>query len=374
MTLTAVEKVLNDSAGEVVRLKQLGKPIIGYWCGLTPVELVSAAGAIPYRIGGRVNESQDAADNCIEAQMCGFVRGCFDLGLKGEYSFLDGLIMPYCCNSTDTLHSFWKHYVKVPNVWVINSPHIINRASVNFLVTEFLNLKSNLEELTGRQMSDADLSSAIQIHNQKRSLLRNISLLKKLDPPPISGREMLEVALASTHLPPEEAVTMLQKAGCELKARKTTLPNRPRLMVFGMSIDDPAVLELIEDCGANVVAGLFCPDIRTYWHQVQEESASPVEVLASYYLSKIVCSRTYEEGREGTIGFARELGREFNIQGCIVYRFRYCDCLGTDMPDFRDQLGSAGIRVLGLDMDYTLFTSMGARVRIEAFVESLNKS
>ena len=50
--LARAEQIYQDRGGRAKELKAEGKKIIGYLCTLTPVELITAAGLVPYRITG----------------------------------------------------------------------------------------------------------------------------------------------------------------------------------------------------------------------------------------------------------------------------------------------------------------------------------
>ena len=90
--LAAAEKLYKDYGGRARELKKQGGKAIGYICAFTPVEVITAAGFIPFRIKGSVNEPITRADTQMETIICPLVRSCFDLSLKNNYDFLDGLV------------------------------------------------------------------------------------------------------------------------------------------------------------------------------------------------------------------------------------------------------------------------------------------
>jgi benzoyl-CoA reductase/2-hydroxyglutaryl-CoA dehydratase subunit BcrC/BadD/HgdB len=60
--------------------KKYGKRIMGYLCAFVPVEMLTAAGFIPFRIKGYINEPITKADAEMETIVCPLVRSCFDIG------------------------------------------------------------------------------------------------------------------------------------------------------------------------------------------------------------------------------------------------------------------------------------------------------
>ena len=97
--LAAADKYYQDYGSRARELKKQGKRIMGYLCAFTPVEIITAAGFIPFRIKGDVNEPITKADAEMETIVCPLVRSCFHVSLKGKYEFLDGIVIPHACDS-----------------------------------------------------------------------------------------------------------------------------------------------------------------------------------------------------------------------------------------------------------------------------------
>ncbi|PIU57660.1 MAG: hypothetical protein COS88_00500, partial [Chloroflexi bacterium CG07_land_8_20_14_0_80_51_10] len=84
------------------RAKELhdqGKKAMGYLCCYVPLEFMTALDIVPYRIMGNVNEPITEADVHMETIVCPFIRSAFDIALKGDLSFCDGLVIPHTCDS-----------------------------------------------------------------------------------------------------------------------------------------------------------------------------------------------------------------------------------------------------------------------------------
>lgn len=76
-----------------------GRKVIGYACIATPVEVIKAAGLLPYRLTALGNPSTEVADAYLSRFNCGFCRSLLQLGLDGRYDSLDGLIETNGCAS-----------------------------------------------------------------------------------------------------------------------------------------------------------------------------------------------------------------------------------------------------------------------------------
>jgi benzoyl-CoA reductase/2-hydroxyglutaryl-CoA dehydratase subunit BcrC/BadD/HgdB len=75
-------------------LHAAGKKIIGYMSALGPVEIMTAAGLIPFRLKGNVAEAITKGDAYMETIVCPFVRNVFDSAVKGNTIFLTVLFYP----------------------------------------------------------------------------------------------------------------------------------------------------------------------------------------------------------------------------------------------------------------------------------------
>ena len=68
--LTTVEKYYEDYGLRAKALKKGGKKIICYICSFVPLENIAAAGGIPFRVRGKVNEPITNADTLLETIVC----------------------------------------------------------------------------------------------------------------------------------------------------------------------------------------------------------------------------------------------------------------------------------------------------------------
>ena len=74
----------------VAKWKDEEKKIIGWLCSYVPEEIIHAAGALPIRMMGRKEVVTGDSEAYLYSNTCSFVRNCLEMGLKGEYDFLDG--------------------------------------------------------------------------------------------------------------------------------------------------------------------------------------------------------------------------------------------------------------------------------------------
>ena len=79
--MASVKELYENRSQRAEELISQGKKAVGYLCCYSPVELITAAGMVPYRLTGSLQPITEA-DSVIETLVCPYVRSLFDLGLK----------------------------------------------------------------------------------------------------------------------------------------------------------------------------------------------------------------------------------------------------------------------------------------------------
>ena len=376
--LMAVDKYYQDYGSRARELKTQGKKIIGYLCAFVPLEIITAAGFIPFRIKGDVHEPITKADTEMETIICPLVRSCFDKSLKGSYEFLDGIVIPHACDSICRTYDVWKYTLDLPYSHFINMPHSTDDSSLEFYKALLGTFRTSLGKFAGKDISDQDLTQATRLYNQNRAKVRELYQLRKASPPLISGAEVNKLLVAAVSLPVEEATQLIDSVISEVKQRGDVLPQKSaRIMVVGAQVDNVAFIQLIEDSGAWVVADDLCPGGRESLADA-DATDDPLDGITERYLRKVKCGRTYremkgnyEEYLEDRFGHMGRMIEDFNVDGVVLYIYKYCDPFGFEVPQMKSYIESKGTPVLYLEDEYSMSTIGRLRTRIQAFLELL---
>ena len=374
--LAAADKINQEYSRRARELKEQGHKIIGYLCAYVPLEIITAAGFIPFRIKANLGEPITKADEQMETIVCPLVRSRFDQSLKGVYSFLDGLVIPHACDSICRTYDIWRDALGLPYNHFINVPHGADDSSLRFF-TEILNtFKRSLGQFAGKEISDDSLIEAIRLYNLNRARVRELYELRKPDPPLVSGTEVVKVLVAGMGIPVEESTSLLESVITEVKQRLSPpFRKKARIMIVGAEVTDVAFFELIEDVGANVVADELCPGARENLPAV-DIIDDPIAGIAERYLRKINCPRTYldesgpySEYVDKRFGYLGRSIRDFRVDGVVLHVYRYCDPFGFEVPAMKSYIEALNVPVLHLEDEYSVSTSARIRTRIQAFLE-----
>ncbi|MBA4389539.1 MAG: hypothetical protein C0399_01195 [Syntrophus sp. (in: bacteria)] len=375
--LTTAEKYYTQYGSRARDLKAEGKKVIAYLTALGPVEILTAAGVIPFRLKGNVSEAITKGDAYMETIVCPFVRNVFDAAVKGKYDFLDGMVLPHQCDSIDRTDDVWSSTLKLPYWHFLNVPHVTDDPSIVFMKEILRVFIGTLEKFTNTKITDEALAQAVKAHNENRRLMRELYELRKSNPPLISGVEMMKVLVAAMSIPVTESSALIESVTKEVRQRKPADKKQKRIMLIGDQIDDVAMIDAIEATGAQLVMDDLSIGSKMYWQDV-DVTTDPIQGIAERYLRKLKIpttyvsdGNTYQENLEARFGHMKKYINEFKVDGAILFIYKYCDPYGFEVPAIKSFIESSGTPVLYLEDEYSTSTLARMKTRIEAFLEMI---
>ena len=381
--LALAEKYYNEYGLRARELKAAGKKVIAYLTALGPVEVLTAAGVVPLRLRGDVTEPITRADAHMETIVCPFIRNVFDSVLKGKFDYIDGMVLPHQCDSTDKTNNEWYYALKLPYWHFLNVPHVTDDPSVDFFKSVLGVFIGSLEKFTGKKITNDDLAAAIKAHNANRRAMRALYALRKSDPPLVSGVEIMQVLVAAMSLPVDESTALIEGVTAEVQERAKAgigpsgAPGA-RVMLIGDQMDNTSVAKIIEDAGGKLVMDYLSVGAKVYWPDA-DENGDPVGALSERYLRRIKIptthivseGQTYEQNLEARFGYLKDYIKEFGVKGVIIFVYKYCDPYGFEVPAIKRFVEQAGASVLYLEDEYSTSTLGRTKTRIEAFLEMI---
>ena len=380
--MESIEKLsahLETRGNELGRLKGQGYRIVGYPPGAyMPEELIYACGAVPVQLNrGGDPEAVAASAGYVPRFLDTFHRAQIAYKSSGKeplYDLPDLLVMPVAENNIRGMADCWNFYTDV-EVFRYGIPHGKAQAQIDYYLESLHLLKKRLEQLTGAKIEEDDLRESIKVSNRIRDLFREISLMRKSEPPPIGIRDFVWLNHASFYADREVMLEILASLVEELKAKETLRSTGPRLLLTGstLAMGDSKVLDLVEATGAQVVIEHFDEGLRHYWENVATEG-DPMEALADRYFRRQIVGAWFRPSRE-RLDFLLKIAREFHVDGVLWYQLMYRE--GVDIHSYRFSRilkREFDIPMLKLQSDWdTAGEQEPFRTRIEAFVETMKR-
>lgn len=366
----AAETIVNP---EMKTWKEQGGKVVGYLCSAMPNEMLTAAGLIPFRLRATGSTETELADAFFSSINCTFPRHVFNMALKGEYDFMDGLIMFNSCDHIRRVYDHWTRQMKTPFVKILSLPKKAAPPQVEWFREELVNLKNDMQEHFGVEITNDKLKQAIGLHNESRRLLRKIYDMRKNAHPPITGAEALAVTVAGTAMPQERYRQLLVELLGDLKDREGNRNYRARLMIMGGELDNPGYIKAVEDQGGLVVTDSLCFGSRMLWQDVNEDIDDPLLALAQYYVAdRPSCARMYTEYERRT-QYIRKMIEDFKVDGALFERLTFCEVWGFEQFSLINDFKEWDIPLLCVDREYTLGGVGQLKTRVQAFLESMGR-
>jgi len=375
--MEAMKKLSDHLATRLIELTHMqgkGTKLIGYTPGgYMPEELVYACGAIPVGLirGGDpepVAESAAYVPRFIDT-FCRSQIGYRMLGEEPLYQMIDLLVVPVTDHNIKAIADCFNFFADA-NVFRFGVPHQKDEHAFEYYLAGLHKLKEKLEEFTGNKIENGRLRESIDLCNKMRALLREISLLRLSEQPPITGQEFVRLNHASFVADKTVLISVLESIHEELKKRPTASPKGPRILLTGstLAMGDYKVLDMTEEAGAAIVVEEFAEGIRHYWENVQV-NGDLMEALADRYFRRRMPPAWFRPSRE-RLDYLIELAKDFNVDGIIWYQLMYRSSYDIQSFYFEKILKKElDIPMLKIESDYDVSERGPLRTRIETFVE-----
>jgi benzoyl-CoA reductase subunit C len=346
-----------------------GGRVVGYVCNYVPEEIIHGAGLLPYRMEARGINETGLADIYMHRFNCTYARSLLQAGLSGEYDFLDGFCLLNGCEQIRRLYEIWNKHLPTDHLFMVTVPHSLSDAGFEWYQEELDNFRQSLAHTFGVRCSDHDLHAAIGLYNESRLLIDELYELRKAEQVPIRGFEVMRILLAAGTMTRKKFNDLLKQAMEEIRSRPGTTDYRARLMVGGSAMDDPGLLDLVEDLGGMVVTDSLCFGSR-HFASLVEEDGDPLGAIARRYYYRSPCPRMLG-AFPNRLKYTLDLALGASVDGVLLQKIVFCDNHAVDSVMLAEELEAEGIPVLLLEREYALSDIGRLKTRIQAFLERI---
>jgi benzoyl-CoA reductase/2-hydroxyglutaryl-CoA dehydratase subunit BcrC/BadD/HgdB len=368
-----VLKSIESAQDSFINVKN-GQKKVGYLCAYTPLELMNAAGVEHIRLfkGGNA-ETVSHGEFFTQSVACDFSKSCIGGFQNGDplNKALDKVYNFHTCaamkRATEVISQF------VPTQMFSLPKLRLEPDSRNFFREELLVFRSDLEQLTGKKISESDAREQIVLHNRIRRLLKKFSELRKRSTPVLSGQEYLDLVRGYYYLKPEELLPAYEHLYRQLKDAPDPGKRPVRVMISGSIVadGDRRLIELIEKNGiARVVVEDHCTGVRPFLHSIRE-TGDPFQALAEGYLDQAPCARM--KPLEDSVDLSFQLAQEYDVEGVVFSSLKFCACYGIPQKQFIEAFQKLGLPVLALSGDYSQSDHGQLTTRVESFLDVLQE-
>ncbi|MGD9974403.1 MAG: 2-hydroxyacyl-CoA dehydratase subunit D [Desulfatirhabdiaceae bacterium] len=353
---------------------ETGRPVVGYMCSYAPEEIITAAGALPFRIFSGYG-SISLADAHLQAYSCSLIRGVLEDALSGKLDFLDGMVFPHTCDSIQRLSDIWR--INVPTGFLIDVgiPAVLNTPHASAYLTAVLaDFKVRVETGLNRFITQDALQKSALLQNAIRTRLGQVYALKQDFPDLISGTQLHTLFQASMIMDREAYSVHLDRILNHLNqmtdsVKTDAIHSAKRVILSGSVCGFSNIYQIVESTGARIVADDFCSGLR-YTQCMAPIESDMIPAIAGRYLDRGVCPAKHQ-GLTSRSDSLIQLAQKHRAEGVIFLLLKFCDPHAFDYPWLKSQLDAAGIPAMLAEIEDQQASEGQLKTRIEAFVEML---
>ena len=361
----------------VKQLKEQGGRVAGTFCTFTPLEILDAAGFTAVSLCGMSQETIGAAEAHLPANLCPLIKSSYGFAVsdKCPYTYFSDLIVGE--TTCDGKKKMYELLSELKETHILHLPQGRDRAyESDGWYEECRLLLERLEKLYGITITNEDLRAAAARRNRLREAQLSMFELQALEPPAMTGVELMSTMFAGTFS--FDIVSYTKKIEETVAARKSAYEagERPvpadakRILITGCPVGGVInkIGRTIETNGGVIVCMDDCSGERTARMMVDENAPDILRAISDRYLD-INCSvMTPNDGRmENTLAMCEK----YHVDGVVENVLTACHTFNVESARMQKAVEGAGIPYLKIETDYSAGDQGQIDTRIAAFIETL---
>jgi benzoyl-CoA reductase/2-hydroxyglutaryl-CoA dehydratase subunit BcrC/BadD/HgdB len=357
-----------------LQAKAAGRPIVGILCEFTPREILMAAGAVPVCLCGGSAATIPAAEEHLPANLCPLIKSTYGYHLQRSNPLLEAADLIVAETTCDGKKKMYELMAQSRAMYVLELPQKAQEPeSLERWVAELRKFRRFVESRWSVEAGDDKLRAAIAVMNRERALRRELAALQRADPPPMTGRDLLDFKSSISGIPADLEQYARALALFRARGPNAELAGRPRVLLTGVPIVHGAerVLEIIENGGGVVVAMENCTALKPILEDVDAAAADPLRAIAEKYFHLPCSVMTPNERRLDSL---RRLAADYRPD-CVV-DLVWQACLTYDVESHlvkRLVEQELGLGYLRIETDYSPSDTARIAVRVEALLETVGQ-
>ncbi|MGR7579102.1 double-cubane-cluster-containing anaerobic reductase [Klebsiella aerogenes] len=359
----------------VMELKEQNVPLVGTYCTFMPQEIAMAAGAVVVSLCSTSDETIEEAEKDLPRNLCPLIKSSYGFGKtdKCPYFYFSDLVVGE--TTCDGKKKMYEYMAEFKAVHVMQLPNSANDAASRALwKAEIKRLQQVIETRFATPISEAALREAIVLKNRERRALANFYRLGQLNPPALSGSDILKVVYGATFRFDKTALIDELNAMAENIRRQwqegNRLASRPRILITGCPIGGAAekVVRAIEENGGWVVGYENCTGAKATERCVAEDG-DVYDALTDKYLA-IGCSCISPNDQR--LQLLNQMVEEYQADGVVDVILQACHTYAVESLAIKRHVRQRhDISYIAIETDYSTADLGQLSTRVAAFIEML---
>lgn len=359
----------------VMDLKEQGIPLVGTYCTFMPQEIPMAASAVVVSLCSTSDETIEEAEKDLPRNLCPLIKSSYGFGKTDKcpyFYFSDLVVGETTCDGKKKMYEYMADFKPVHVMQLPNST--ADAASRALWKAEIHRLKEAVEQQFGVPVTEQALREAIVLKNQERRATANFYRVGQLNPPALSGMDILKVVYGATFRFDKKALInelndMAERARQDWQDGKR-LEARPRILITGCPIGGAAekVVRAIEENGGWVVGFENCTGAKATERCV-EETGDVYDALTDKYLA-IGCSCISPNDQR--LKLLSEMVEEYQADGVVDVILQACHTYAVESLAIKRHVrDNHHIPYIAIETDYSTSDLGQLSTRVAAFIEML---
>lgn len=374
---TSIEKIIAQMQNAVDHPAQMirdhkqttGKGAVGCFPYYTPEEIVHAAGLLPIGIWGGETQAAEV-HSILPAFTCPIMQSNMEFALRGMFNDLEAVMIPAPCDTMKSVGQDWLYAIPQVKAILLVYPQMRKIAGgVQYLKSEFIRVKKELETITGKTITDQDLTRSIKIYNDHRAILRLFSEVAPAYSATISPKVRHLVIKSGFFMEKEQHTTLVGGLIQALKQQPMEPATGKKVILTGITAEPDGLLDLLAENGLAVVGDDLAQESRLFRTDVPA-GTDPLERLAQQWALIEGCSLAYDpQKKRGAMII--DLAKQRQADGIILCLMKFCDPEEFDYPILAAEFEQAGLPLLYIEVDQQTQSLEQLRTRVQGFAEML---
>lgn len=350
-------------------MKETGKKAIGCFPIYLPEEIIYASGALPVGMwGGQV--SLQEVDRYIAGFGCSIMRANMELGIRGDYKFLEAIVIPTYCDTMKSILANWLIAVDEPTV--ISYTVLQNRYSSgapDFITYQNERLRKSVEEVMGVQITQEKVEEAFAVYEEYRTAMRRFTKLVNAYPKTLTPTVRHLVMKAAWFMDKQVYTEKLNALMDELQTQEKETADGVKVVVTGLMMEPTGLLDAFTDLSYTITEDDLAHESRQF-RTLSRTEGSVYEKIANRMIDLRGDTFFYEENKSRGSMLIDAVKRT-GADGVVVCMYKFCDPEEFDYPVYKEELEAAGIPMLYLEVDQQTQSMEQIRTRLQTFSEML---
>jgi len=362
---------------ELYAKKEAGAKVFSTFCVYVPEEIVVATGSASIGLCAGAQYTVSSGEKVLPRNLCPLIKSTMGFKLDRVCPYFqvsDWVIGETTCDGKKKAWEILNEHIPT---YVMELPQKKEAKDARLWEEEVREFASFIERETKVDLTTENLAQGIQWINNKRLALQRLADLRKHNPAPIHGLDVLLINQLSFFDDPirfaDQVNALCDELDVRVKEGFGVAPvDAPRILVTGTPQPLPAwkLHALIEQAGAIVVGEETCTGER-YYKDITEPADNVSDMLANIAKRPLKVNCACFTPNQGRMEDITTMAENLKADAVIDFSLQFCQPYGVESYFVAKEMEKKKIPLLRLESDFSEEDQGQLLTRIEALIEMI---